>query len=84
VGTVGHSQYSMPGQYRQEELYIVKSNTCETPSPQHLPAFYTIWCRISDEPSMPASVEWKWRVEESQPETGSSMSKSSPPEASDE
>src|SRR5262249_32830310 len=33
---------------------------------------------------MPANVAWKWRVERSQPATGSSMSKSSPLEASDE
>ena len=44
----------------------------------------TIWCHISDEPSMPGSLAWKWRVEESPPETGSSMSKSSPLGASDE
>jgi hypothetical protein len=42
MGTVGHGQYSMPAQYSQAELYIVKRNTCETPCNPRLPALRVV------------------------------------------
>src|SRR5262245_40980177 len=45
---------------------------------------YTIWSPISTGPSMRDSVVWKWRAAESPLQIGSSICKSSPPEAFDE
>src|SRR5215475_14959103 len=44
----------------------------------------TTWPRISVELSMPVSVVWKWKADEYPPQTGSSISRSSPQEAFDE
>ena len=40
----------------------------------------TTWSRINGAPSMPGSVGWRWKAGEYRHATGSSMSKSSPPE----
>ena len=67
--------FAMKGFHHPEgsqQAFLTGSRTCITSS------------RISVEPSMPANVGWKWKADAYPQPTGSSICRSSPPEAFDQ